>query len=846
MFLLHTHWLPPDNPKFHNSGQLVCWLETEPVSGKKKSKTQHPSHLSDKTQLLSFFGTLFKKKTMLELSFSDCVFHLKLPSNNNSPHPSPEMMRLTDSDVSDDWQWQLWQIQGMTVCNPLLFLKEINFVAHFFESEMQLAADTKFWIQFAQQLGQLIRQQQFIPSFKQHKNKSKNIQAYPCWEPLGLVYEELLNQYTLALPQICKMIYEKKSKEASSQKTTCLDAESLLRHFSEQVVEELTLNVKFTKKTFSIFQSEPLADCLQPPYTAPLTFEHESWNLWQRWHQRITGQSVQATFTLGIRLLEATKEEPDSWKLVFFITAQNDQSLQVTLCDYWEMKPNEQKNYRQLLGTKFESNLLISLGQAARICPLLWQGLEVEQPSVVNINQDMAVEFLKNDAIVLEQAGFLIQLPLWWTPKGRSQTRIRITSSASSKSSETKKEGAGYFSVDSLISYEYQLSVGGQVVTQEEWDFLVNAKSSLVNFRGEWVAIDQGKMQQLLDLWQDKTSQQSSVSVIELLKQVGESNNKTTEYVFDDELKSMMNGLHDPQSFTLLSSPKKLQGTLRSYQLRGMSWLSYMEACGLNPCLADDMGLGKTIQVIAHLLCEQAFASKNKTNHQTLLVAPTSVLGNWEKEIQKFAPSLSSMIHHGSQRSKTAASFKKKISKCNIIITAFSLVQRDISLFKTINWRRVVLDEAQNIKNPKSKQSKAVFSLTAQYRIAMTGTPIENRLMDLWSLFHFLNPGYLNNESQFKKQYETPIQRNSDMVRSKQLKKLVTPFILRRLKTDKSIIKDLPDKVEQKVYCNLTKEQASLYQAVVDDVQQQIETAEGMQRKGLILSTLLRLKQICN
>ncbi|CAA6826576.1 MAG: SNF2-related protein, partial [uncultured Thiotrichaceae bacterium] len=261
-----------------------------------------------------------------------------------------------------------------------------------------------------------------------------------------------------------------------------------------------------------------------------------------------------------------------------------------------------------------------------------------------------------------------------------------------------------------------------------------------------------------------------------------------------------------------------------------------------NPCLADDMGLGKTIQIIALLLHEREQAAPLPT----LLIAPTSVLGNWQKEIEKFAPSLVSRIHHGSKRATERKEFIESIAGADVVITSFTIARKDSKLFNQHSWQRVVVDEAQNIKNPRSAQAKAICALKAPHRIAMTGTPIENRLMDMWSLFNFLNPGYLGTSAQFKKGYETPVQRDGDQYRSRQLKQLVHPFILRRLKTDKSIISDLPEKIEQKVYCNLTKEQASLYQAVVDDVQEQLEDAEGMQRKGLILSTLMKLKQICN
>lgn len=251
------------------------------------------------------------------------------------------------------------------------------------------------------------------------------------------------------------------------------------------------------------------------------------------------------------------------------------------------------------------------------------------------------------------------------------------------------------------------------------------------------------------------------------------------------------------------------------------------------------MGLGKTMQVIAALILEKQTAP-------TLLIAPTSVIGNWEKEIQNFAPHLKTLIHHGSKREKDNKEFAKLCVAQDMLITSYTLARKDMTLLATIDWHRVVLDEAQNIKNPKSAQTKAILKLKANHRLALTGTPVENRLMDLWSIFNFLNPNYLGKQTQFRKTYELPIQRDNDRIKSTALKQLIQPFILRRLKTDKNIIKDLPSKIESKQYCNLSKEQASLYQAVVKDVEEQLEEKEGIERQGLMLSTLMKLKQICN
>jgi SNF2 family DNA or RNA helicase len=255
------------------------------------------------------------------------------------------------------------------------------------------------------------------------------------------------------------------------------------------------------------------------------------------------------------------------------------------------------------------------------------------------------------------------------------------------------------------------------------------------------------------------------------------------------------------------------------------------------------MGLGKSAQVIVRLLNEK---ESTESVPPTLLIAPTSVVGNWLHEIAKFAPDLQAMVHHGSDRIKQEAEFKEATLKHDLVITSFTLGRKDEKLLSSVKWQRVVLDEAQNIKNPKAAQTRAILKLQSFHRLALTGTPVENRLLDLWSIFNFLNPGYLGKEAQFRKSFEIPIQKDNNRVKSTTLKKLVEPFILRRVKTDPSIINDLPDKVEQKLYCNLTKEQASIYEAVVKDVTEQIASTEGIQRKGLILSTLMKLKQVCN
>ncbi|NET36752.1 MAG: DEAD/DEAH box helicase, partial [Cyanothece sp. SIO1E1] len=426
--------------------------------------------------------------------------------------------------------------------------------------------------------------------------------------------------------------------------------------------------------------------------------------------------------------------------------------------------------------------------------------------------------------------------------------KVRLRAKGKSVSGGNDKSKS-YFGFDTLVEYQYDLSIGGEPVTEREWQQLVNAKTSLVQFRGQWMELDQDKMQQMLEFWQKQQQENPEMTLLDFMRLTADDEDGIeVDFERDQTLAEMLAKLNDKSQLEPIDDPTQLQGTLREYQKRGVSWLYYLENLGLNGCLADDMGLGKTVQVIARLVQEKELATQQgvKSIPPTLLIAPTSVVGNWYKEIEKFAPHLRALVHHGTQRAKEVKDFKATCKQHDVVITSFTLARKDAKLLGSLDWQRLVLDEAQNIKNPKAAQTKAILKLPAHHRLALTGTPVENRLLDLWSIFNFLNPGYLGKEAQFRKGFEIPIQKNNDPVRSATLKKLVEPFILRRVKTDQSIIKDLPDKVEQKLYCNLTKEQASLYEATIKDVEEKLQSAEGIQRKGLILSTLLKLKQICN
>jgi non-specific serine/threonine protein kinase len=297
-------------------------------------------------------------------------------------------------------------------------------------------------------------------------------------------------------------------------------------------------------------------------------------------------------------------------------------------------------------------------------------------------------------------------------------------------------------------------------------------------------------------------------------------------------------------------APRGFTGTLRPYQERGLAWLAFLDRVGLGGVLADDMGLGKTVQVLALLALDASSVRPSEAplvsgDAPTLLVCPMSLVGNWQREAARFTPRLRVHVHHGSDRAR-GEEFDQAVADADLVVTTYAIAARDVEALREVPWRRVVLDEAQAIKNAATRQAQAVRSLAARQRIAVTGTPVENRLADLWSILDATNPGILGSAAAFTRRFAVPIERHGDEDAADRLRTLTRPFVLRRVKTDRSIIADLPDKLEMEVVCSLTREQATLYQAVVDDMMKKVEESEGIERRGLVLATMTKLKQVCN
>ena len=824
MHVIHGTWIPGDAYEFLQRGAFYLWVETDTPTAALPGHagTVHPRHLAHAalaTFLMEKLG--LREPVSGALARTLCIKYFLLPTAAGLPAPSFELLRYVDEAEPLEFDLAPWQVCCYQVSDIITALNDIHFIALHAAEDFQLGADLLFWHQYSQAIKGIIAKDQYIPALKYQAisstptkgKRAKNVASFelhPAWEMLSDTYETTIQRYVAAMPGVCTAGLN------SPDDAALFDKESLLRHFSECLLHDIVTGTPFTGKFDQQIADTLLYGCVYPYRPALQQASADAlvdYKHWLAWRANLTKAHTEAGFTLCFRLEEASSTDIDNWHLHFLVASRRDPSLKLSLDDYWYLDVQTRAEVIRHFGQDFEKNLLLALGYAARIYPTVWSGLATDHPTGCRLTLDEAFAFLKESAWVLGDAGYAVIVPAWWTPEGRRRAKVRLkTALRSPKGTATSSNG--YFNLNTLISYEYQLSIGGQIVTEEEWERLVNAKTPLVQFRGQWMELDRDKMQQLLQFWQTHQHEEPEITLIDMLK-IGTEAEDDLEWDHDQILQDMLSRLHDKNAFAPVEDPQTLQGTLRDYQKRGVAWLQYLENLGLNPCLADDMGLGKTLEVITCLLKEREEAGGVPP---TLVIAPTSVLGNWRKEIERFAPQLRTLVHQGSTRLKDKQTFEETCGMYDVVLTSFALARLDEKLLQSLKWHRVVVDEAQNIKNPQAAQTRAILKLATPHRLALTGTPVENRLRDLWSIFNFLNPGYLGKEVQFRKSFEEPIHKGNDLARSATLKKLVEPLILRRVKTDKRIIDDLPDKIEQKMYCTLSSEQASLYEAVVKDV----------------------------
>lgn len=522
-------------------------------------------------------------------------------------------------------------------------------------------------------------------------------------------------------------------------------------------------------------------------------------------------------------LVESKKEETPFAFLATYTKETQHIPLKNALIEYGE-------DSKKLL------SLISTIHTAARESNLIKEFLESgEIFHPLNLTSMEALCILK-EIPLYEKSGIICRIPNWWKYKSRS-ARLNI------KIGDTNP---GFVGMDALLDFNAEILLGGEKITIAEAKELLTKSEGLAFIKGKWVEVDNEKLKETLKAYERALKLSGAgLTLIDAMKLQFESGSilgLSTDEIeisngkwFEDFSHKLKN--HEKIESVELSNDFKAK--LRDYQKKGLNWLSFMNKIGLGCCLADDMGLGKTVQLLA--LCTSL---KNTGKLCNLLIIPASLITNWITEITRFAPSIRYFIAHSSFSKIDEITFNENSLKgYDLVITTYTFVVKNENILKA-NWNIVILDEAQNIKNPDTKQTKTVKKLNSKNRIAMTGTPIENRLSDLWSLFDFINPGLLGNQKKFS-DFSNSLKNDSHGY--SKLKKIVSPFILRRLKTDKSIISDLPDKVEMKTFADLTKKQIILYEKQVKELLNHLDkTEDGIAKKGLILSSLMKFKQLCN
>ena len=825
-----------------------AWAETDTQSDQTPT-AMHPFSTSQKQ-----LNSELQKAGVTSHNSAATYITLNLPTSHGYPMASTPI--LGQKDRKRQPQTQHWQVPALVLSgNNLLRFLERHGPTRTQNPGIINAPDTTFWSHALQFALSLTARQQFIPHVASEARRHT-----ASWKP-AVAGADLLDLHRL----IHNMPPSAYAVVSDNEQTN--DAETVLRNTIHRIVDALV--------TPSARKHMP-----QPTHREDRRIEthstHQAWTngLAHLPSRRISGTHddrehieaqynqwkhpldlvAQAPARLCFRLEEpevidqtdefdndapnsqAPPEQP-AWFLRYLIQPNDDPSALIPADHVWQGQSqllNPVNNQQHL------EFMLTSLVNAGTIVEPIAQSLEHTQPNGVTLSVGAAHQFLTTEASPLHEAGYGVMLPAWWTRKG---TKNRLTTRAVVKNSPFSS-GSGS-TLDQLMEFHWEASLDGEALTLDELRQLAAIKAPLARFRGRWLDMTTNDIAQAIDHWNSQPA--DTITARDLLKMQLTAQNAPDDATFagvtaDGWINDLIKQLTNQQLMPQAKIPDRLKAQLRPYQASGYSWLSFLSSWQLGACLADDMGLGKTLQTLTLLLADQ----QHGNTIPSLLICPTSVVGNWQREAQNFTPDLSTYIHHGPDRADDAHTLKAELANTTLAITTYGTIQRDHKLLAQIPWRGLILDEAQNIKNPDTNQAQACRSIPATYRVALTGTPVENHVGDLWSIMEFLNPGLLGSKAEFRQHFLRPIQHHQDEDAAERLKSATAPFILRRMKTDPDIRADLPDKFENRVYCSLTREQTTLYAGVIQDLQDQLANTSSQQRSGLVFALTTKLKQVCN
>jgi SNF2 family DNA or RNA helicase len=850
MRILHLHWLTPTAPG--ENGRALFWLETavarQPNRDRRKKAAQpHPFAVAQDGLRDLLTAVRLPGKMPIK------TITLWLPTNRFGPIPSPDLLHDWEQD-DDPPELLPWEIVGGT----LSAAQTLRLLTWLHQNELpapyRLGVDGRYWQTIYTFTLELLARQLVRPTLVEQRDKqARRYEAR--WLPIldGESEARRIVQLAAAMPAVARA--DAANPDETIPPRAILD--SFLNHLADAAMREWGTK----KELYLPTAADPAAVWLRALFAADPTVQASAGQMqhfasgFRAWERALT-IAGDKHYRVALRLeapaqqkKTGRKEGQAAWQLHYLLQARDDASLLAPAAEVWKTKGSA----LQALDRHFDrpqERLLTGLGYAARFFKPIERSLQQRNPAGMTLTGDEAYTFLRQCAPQLQRAGFGLLVPPWWNKPG-TRLGVRLKLGSTSKLTGETAVSSGHMNLDKLVRYQWQLSLGDTQLTRAEFDALVALKSPLVQIRGQWVQLDPEQIEAAIRFW-EREGMEGDLSLPEAMRlgltgQEAQRNGLPVDGVeLDDWLQSWLNRLQGDEKLEMLPMPEGVRATLRPYQQYGYSWLHFARRWGLGVILADDMGLGKTLQTLT-LIQKLKQEMAGALPAPILLICPTSVVTNWELERQKFTPDLRTLVHQGADRRRDDA-FLEAAQEVDMVLTSYALTRRDAAALKQINWFGVVLDEAQNIKNANTKQAQIIRKLTADFRLALTGTPVENRLSELWSIMQFLNPGFLGGQKQFRQEFTLPIEKYGDETAAQKLRKMTRPFLLRRVKTDPTVIQDLPDKQEMKVYCHLSEEQATLYEAVVRDALAAIEEQEegGMARKGLVLSMLMQLKQVCN
>ncbi|MFM9266362.1 DEAD/DEAH box helicase [Tychonema sp. BBK16] len=825
------------------------------------------------------------------------------PSNTNLVMPQHSAAALSEPTQAEEIYLYPWQVEGFCLNPQTAFIFLQSLPLNSTESDSFVGSDLRFWSHIARWNLDLLARCKFLPGLEKQSDGS----VIAKWQPLldSSIDQLRLATFAKQMPTACRT-YQGQEKTPS---TSCslsevegpvnpstslrvqrwekseelsqlhlvvefpVDAQELILGFLSSVVDSQvrssgssTLEIKTVSPTREWLQSLQQESGIVSAESSALENMITKLSVWTAPLQNALSQQHQ--FRTCFQLLPPNPGKVE-WSLNYCLQAADENEFLVDARTIWNNSV-ESLNYAGRTIQSPQETLLSGLGLASKLYPLIELSLQAQRPQSCLLKPLDAYNFIKSVAWRFTDSGLGVVLPPsltktdGWASRlglsiqaettppnpplargGAGETNPPLARGAGETNPPLARGGKGGLGLQSLLSFKWELTIGGQRISRAEFDRLVELNSPLVEINGEWVELRATDVRAAKTFFASR-KEQMTLSLEDALRLASGDSQMieklpVVNFEATGQLQELLNTLNNNEAVNAIA-PASFRGELRPYQALGVGWLAFLERWGLGACLADDMGMGKSVQLIAFLLHLQ---ENNTLEAPTLLVCPTSVLGNWEREVKKFGPTLKLLVHHGDKRGKGKA-FATAIKGKDLIITSYALVFRDAKEIQSTKWQGLVLDEAQNIKNSESKQSKIVREIHASFKIALTGTPVENRLQELWSILEFLNPGYLGPRNFFQRRFAIPIEKYGDRESLHTLRSLVRPFILRRLKTDKSIIQDLPEKQEMTVFCGLATEQAALYQQIVETSIVELESAEGIQRRGMILALLVKLKQLCN